>query len=232
MSGDSGSDAGAADADDGAPPLQRGTYVAVGGLTSTSGQALNGKVGRIQSYNGASKRYSVLFEGATRRRRISTNTEMQSAVAIKAVNLTQRVEGVQLIHLVSKPELNSRLGDVVDYNRKTRRYSIQLVRTRFLFFLVIFLLFLRVFFLLLLLETLEDNGTVVPLWCPLLSYDRGPVKHPVSVPSRVLSYTLGGCTLLSNICADVSNFDMIPHQRHRHVWAMANHRCYRSSQTM
>lgn len=87
-----------------------GTAVVIRGLTKIPSH--NGKSGRITNFDEPRARYEVAIEGGAK-------------LALKPQNLTQQCT-VELVGLENKPELNGKIGDIVNFDEDTGRYLVLL----------------------------------------------------------------------------------------------------------
>merc|ERR1712014_535666 len=88
-----------------------GTRVVIRGLNSAPEH--NGKTGTINGFDAARIRYEVVVEGS------------REVLSLRPQNLTQQCS-IEVIGLLSKPELNGKTGDVINYDEDTGRVMVKL----------------------------------------------------------------------------------------------------------
>lgn len=93
--------------------LPRGTPVLINGVCSKP--ELNGKVATVQNYNADRDRYTVVVQGG----------ENDGPVALGPDKLEHLVQGVHIVGLSGRPELNGQQATVVNFDKESGRFRVQ-----------------------------------------------------------------------------------------------------------
>jgi hypothetical protein len=101
-----------------AAPLKRGVQVRVGGLKTTHGLGLNGRLGCVQRFDTTTGRYAVLLDPGAQSGAEATT------VALRPTALTQQLTAV-LTGLESRADLNGSECEVISFAPDRGRYTVR-----------------------------------------------------------------------------------------------------------
>lgn len=97
--------------------LENGSKVIIDGLINNS--YLNGKIGKIESYNTNKHRYTLNIIDDT----------IDEIVSIKESNIIQKIYNIKLKNMIKTPKLNNKIGNIVGWDAYRRRIQIKLDNT-------------------------------------------------------------------------------------------------------
>lgn len=94
--------------------LENGTEVIIDGLINNS--YLNGKIGKIESYNHNKHRYILNI----------IDNIIDETFSIRESNIIQKIYNIKLNNMIKTPELNDKISDIIGWDAYRRRIQIKL----------------------------------------------------------------------------------------------------------